>query len=1549
MLPGEGKFTMSESTRRRHYLSSFAILLVLTMPFATRLPAEQGDGTAGTKKDAVARPKSLDDASPVPAAPEQPSPADQAEFVLQYSALVGNLKPTKPEDIDLDKFDAAKEFSDKFAQMLTDTKDAALAARLAAIYKQVSLAKAHRDRLTLAVAEAKAINAPLKKLTQLWASFKPFADHDFKDIKDPAKGLVDALKAYNNLDTDRLTAFAGNAGDIATAFDKSLNDSHQSLVDAVESAVKGFDRLSVLPEDASDAVLRSALESSMAPLASAITAATAGKKTFGKIESAYTDAGLPAPTTTIEYATIQGPVQKVLVLLRKRLSITASDMVKEAEAAQRTLDQVVTDPFKEHAPAAAYVHTAKPIVESARNILKAAGDVRDALGNTNIPDDLKPAGFRLSEIEDQIKSMSLATERLDVVTLMLQEPNPINIEQWEGQYVNLYYFDDVPRLMNVLVGDDPTTGAKQIGGDPTARAAADTQRTALVTKIEDLSQKRADLNNARAAYEKRRIELNQTLDDKKKQFVTAVADYNREETNAKRADDAWRALDLRSALDTKERDRIGALRTAAATERDTAKSALDMDPSNKNKQEAERRARADFNRLDTQYNDLDLRTTVDQKALDKATADKTAAATKRDTAKTKKEQLETEINTAQSALDDSKGELQTLQNAIDTQNSSVSTAMRDMYVQALAENAAFANARDNQPFWRSRPPTTLATIDNADLVQRADLTDPVRRVFLFGFPDSKTIFIRGRASDVKQVREIIASFDRPQAQALMTLWSIELSSQSTREGSDRVSKQIRVIEDELRISRAQTDASLTLMRKAINETVNSSLNTPCRCNKCNLVKAGTALRSPGMQAAISFYDAEVFQELHLLDKDGNLNNQPDSILEALLPDPRGTTTLAEALVVLSLAKTCHRQAVIAYFVSHIAQALNTATADALGQDIVCLKHCPHPDCVTCASGAPCPVHCPQATCLTCSRVQTQVARRMPRIPGFGALRRYCGDTGDGAWLHSFRQEVIVQLLAQGGREIRLAAGRAMQRIATRTVQVGRTEKQAITAARERDTEEGTLLQSRRTSQVEERCKDLSEAEKLLIWAQTRPTPSELRSKFSDADGRFAALIKKAEGAYIAQSSNSSSEKEYQKATAQKDQLLLKAAMVELGGLTDTPTHGDLRASKIRELSELRDVTGLAQALTDKDKAQHLSQIAQTRPSDMSRQLREKLLHAPTMHLDAVKAASNSPDFVQAQGIVADASSRIDTNNVTVKAFNVGSVAYDDWAREQLDAIRNFRSGSQFDFDNAREAAANETVKRALKAVDEDLQHMFIDPMLDRVRADISVDGVSVGVFQRTQIIASNRLVAKVDPTASSTLNLAGQETNALQEVLQLTQFVAQIQTGGALTALGGLQKSAAQEKQTPPSFYGITSGNTFRVTPVLDPTGQALRFRFDHVLRTAVREPNGTVNSQLNRIEQTGVNTEVQLSNNEIGLISRFQTNQKLGQPTVKSGGIPVLKNIPILNEIPIIGWFSRRNYRAAVVQQSLLLGQTAIFPTIGDVIHLLTKPMPDFQPAGMP
>jgi hypothetical protein len=94
------------------------------------------------------------------------------------------------------------------------------------------------------------------------------------------------------------------------------------------------------------------------------------------------------------------------------------------------------------------------------------------------------------------------------------------------------------------------------------------------------------------------------------------------------------------------------------------------------------------------------------------------------------------------------------------------------------------------------------------------------------------------------------------------------------------------------------------------------------------------------------------------------------------------------------------------------------------------------------------------------------------------------------------------------------------------------------------------------------------------------------------------------------------------------------------------------------------------------------------------------------------------------------------------------------------------------------------------------------------------------------------------------------------------------------------------------------------------------------------------------RIERHTVNTEVQLSNFETREISRFETNARLGLPTTYWGGVPILKDIPHVRPwVPLIGWFVRKSGSNSVAQQSVIFGQTTMYPTIGDIVKLLSDP----------
>ena len=251
---------------------------------------------------------------------------------------------------------------------------------------------------------------------------------------------------------------------------------------------------------------------------------------------------------------------------------------------------------------------------------------------------------------------------------------------------------------------------------------------------------------------------------------------------------------------------------------------------------------------------------------------------------------------------------------------------------------------------------------------------------------------------------------------------------------------------------------------------------------------------------------------------------------------------------------------------------------------------------------------------------------------------------------------------------------------------------------------------------------------------------------------------------------------------------------------------------------------------------------------------------------------------------------------------------------------------------ARVAAADGMLDIYTKAFEDDIDREFVRPMLANLRARLKKSGIGFGVIQRTSMLATNRLMARVDPRATAELSV-GQETNLLQGLQSIAQITLAAQTGNVLGGLSQLRASANEKDAA--EIYGITSGSAFQVTPIFDPTGQALRFKFDFVDTTLVREPRGTVNPRLPRIERHTVNTEVQLANMEIREVSRFESDSKIGLPTTYWGGLPLLKDLPGVRPIPLIGWFVRRKGSNAIAQRSLIFAQTTMSPTIGDILNL--------------
>jgi hypothetical protein len=254
--------------------------------------------------------------------------------------------------------------------------------------------------------------------------------------------------------------------------------------------------------------------------------------------------------------------------------------------------------------------------------------------------------------------------------------------------------------------------------------------------------------------------------------------------------------------------------------------------------------------------------------------------------------------------------------------------------------------------------------------------------------------------------------------------------------------------------------------------------------------------------------------------------------------------------------------------------------------------------------------------------------------------------------------------------------------------------------------------------------------------------------------------------------------------------------------------------------------------------------------------------------------------------------------------------------------------------NAKVASTDLMVRQMINEVDSDISFLFVQPMVDCLRRRLVTErGISVGIVNYTSVLATNRLVARVNARSSAQLTV-GEEQNVLAGVQQLASLLLSAQTGGILGGVNAL--SGIPQKQTS-EIYGINNGSLFKVTPIFDPTGQALRFQFDYVLANLVQDPNGSITPQLPRIERHTVNTEVELNNMELREISRFSSNSRLGIPTTTKGGIPIIKDIPGMNYVPLLGWFVRRSGKSAVIQQSLMFGQTTMHPTIADIFDLLS------------
>lgn len=758
----------------------------------------------------------------------------------------------------------------------------------------------------------------------------------------------------------------------------------------------------------------------------------------------------------------------------------------------------------------------------------------------------------------------------------------------------------------------------------------------------------------------------------------------------------------------------------------------------------------------------------------KAKAKDDAEAAKESEAQSDYDSAKADRDATQNQLDASKNDSQGLPAKIEEAKQALSSAQtavaeqrRKMLMAAQAESDAFAIARDNTPFLFA--PAVASS------------TDPAKRVVLYAFNDSKTIFMRGKRADLAVVKGIIAEFDTPAPQARLTLWTFELNSdsgQKTNKGAaDALNRSMEIVDQELGDTRALVNTTLALLRDLVNQEVSQQASQPTPlpdCEGCNTADKEKLNR-------LRFYDPLVLKQLNF---DVFDTKSADSrLVKRLVPDPAGTTTLGETLLILSLARPDVKRNLWKSF-------------------------------------------------------EEKIKGRLKALP-----------VSPKSWPPTTDPEVFLPLTWQA---------------------MGIWDEQ-----------------------VTGPWKGLSSSQLEIVRA--------LRAAFDGAE--IHRIADQASGWY--------------------DEL--NRINPKLNEIRDLQTQANKHLSPIDQNALV--TAGAADKNNLEKKARDLF-LASLTPADRASD--EEKLDAET-RLEARRETirQESVPFV---------------NELQSYGFNIADLS-GGLGGSESDQVRFVRGlpklqalilqAPALSSASPRVAAADEMLKEMIIAIEDDLDRLFIQPMIVRLRKRLTAEkGVRVGILQRESMLATNRGKARIDPRASAQLAV-GDEQDILSGVQQLAQLYTMVQSGGVLAAAGALQ---VHLREPQPEIVALTTGNKFEVTPIFDPSGQALRFKFDFVGSSKVQEPNGSTNPQFPRIERHTVNTEIQLSNLETREISRFETNSRLGRPTQYSGGFPVLKDIPYVRPwVPLVGWFVRKGGTNGAAQQSVIFGQTTIYPTIGTMIDLLS------------
>lgn len=1366
-------------------------------------------------------------------------------------------------------------------------------------------------------------------------------------VADPPAKVSPVLNEYDKFDKDYKAQLQ-----VKETLEKAVKAVSSNAEEFLKALAKKAREAAALNSTLNTHALRSTLAEKLPGLAAAMSARRrfepVSKDLAAALDPKFPDVkefSATAPNFEGLFAGVDGELKRALA----KLPGWAQQAARAAEAEQATTQAALVRASRDPYHNATELLALATLTERARKefdaLSKALETMLSETSLDDVPGSVLPEGFpaQASDLSDSTSILQRMTARLAGTLQMLRSEVPVDKSTWTMASVDLFYFDNVERIMRVL---SPNTRLVSSFSDQNFQTAARLAREKLFGESQTLEQAETEVSDRRAEVGKIQERIRQATLRKNAAVQTQRIENAAQRRTVQKAEERERTA-------TQRRKDLEARQAVEQRRVNRAQAAVDeADDDDPDLAELRRRRDAAAGDLDRATLLADEARAEEERAVEETAAARTAAGVNTD-ADEDVATLRTELNTAQNELT---GALTRRSSATDRHR----TAMRDAFLAAQTENFAFAQARDNAPFLTNMPaptptpaPAASPTPNPAPTVALPD-SDPVSRVLLFAYPDTRTIFIRGARGDIDLVRQIISEFDRPQGQAMMTLRTMEVNSD--RNNSRRALGFLKDVDKRLLTAQAQVEGALTTLRDRINAEVKrvaDAKEAPWQAKLDELAgKSDAASRHErtNLQLLLSerddteretFYDEKV---LRALGWRPNFRGETvnTGFLKAVIPSPSKTVNLAQALIVLSLATEASRAEVIRSLPRPAAAAGGGAAATAPG------------------------------------RFEAELTGKAVN----GAVPE--GDVWYG--IEFGNRELIV-----GVEGVKLLAGTRLN-VLVDDVKVGEL---AVAPKLGRGELRLSVEAGERVPPVNPRTRVVvtnQAGETLLAGILSNARPQQPAGPAAEADP-FASLVR-----FVGRDGRGAGLLGFQAKlvealrfnaiphvleVAESKVRLRKQLLDERARISPDLGKAEERAAALEEEEALlkRDIVALESELSAAARNRGgQNEQEQKKMSDQLVALKKRAADV-AQSIEELKAEFDKIDAALPQRSAAkleeinNGLTRLEIDLPALLGWLQGSdpAAPMNLLRERIEqavdsadstsALLAHAAGLQRSarsrFTKANESAVNLAFRNYLEQVNRDLTEAYVKPAFREINDRLIKEKLGVGVMQETSILASNRLAARVDPRGSAQLAV-GEERNVLEAARQLTSLFGiagkSLATGatGKVSALaGGPLGAAASTIQTAqdvfnaldqlprdaqPTVYGIATGNLFQVTPVIDPSGQALRFRFDLVSATQIREPDDTIDPMLPRIERHSVNTEVHLADQEIRLISQFQANSRLGIGTQRSGGIPVLKYIPGVREVPLIGWFVRRGGRAAQTQQSFIFCQTTMYPTLSEVLDVAVQ-----------